>query len=332
MEANQQPPPGGNTSNATPGLIGVSFLFAVGLAVYGVRMYARSRAVVKLAIPDYLVSAGLFCEFIVLSILLATLHLGLAKHDYYISQFARTKIMHLLFYLGLVGFWASSFARMSIGSMLLSFPISKAWRVTVWVLLVIQTAMPIGADVFQLLQCRPIRAMWEQVPDAVCWSAGVSQSYGYIFAGSVLFDTQDEEAANFREALGVLSDLVFAILPVHLFWPLHRPATERVLIIVLMGFGTVAAVAGGMKIYHISAWNPRYAILRDWVPLLWWYRVEEIGLIIAACAPFLKPLLERVLHRFGASQCRFLTIGLNSVRSDREDISMEDEATIHSKH
>jgi hypothetical protein len=103
-------------------------------------------------------------------------------------------------------------------------------------------------------------------------------------------------------------------MPVHLFWSLHRPVLERMLGIVLMGFGTIAAVAGAMKIYHISAWNPRQAQFRDWIPLLWWYRVEEIGLIVAACAPFLKPLMERALQGLGASPFRFRTIRLNTVR------------------
>jgi uncharacterized integral membrane protein len=65
-----------------------------------------------------------------------------------------------------------------------------------------------------------------------------------------------------------VSDLVFASMPVHLFWSLHRPLLERVLGIVLMGFGIIAALAGAMKIHHISSWN-RAAHFRDWVPLLW---------------------------------------------------------------
>jgi hypothetical protein len=132
--------------------------------------------------------------------------------------------------------------------------------------------------------------------------------------------------------MGTISDLVFAIMPVHLVSSLHRPVTERVLIIVLMGFGTIAALAGVMKIYHISAWNPRHAVLRDWIPLLWWYRVEEVGLIVAACAPFLKPLIERVIHRFGTSQFHFPTIGLITIRSEEGIVSRADEETVRSKH
>src|SRR4051794_13987089 len=105
--------------------------------------------------------------------------------------------------------------------------------------------------------------------------------------------------------MGIASDLIFAIMPTFFIWSLRRPVTERILVNVLMALGTIAAVAGVMKLVYSTVWNARNATLRDWVPLFWWYRVEEIGLIAAACAPFLKPLIERLLDRFGVSKFRF---------------------------
>lgn len=124
------------------------------------------------------------CEIIVLICLLTAIRLGLGHHDYYISPAALINIQKCLFPLGLFGFWASSLARISIGSMLLRFEISKTWRVVLWILIAIQFTMAIGSNIFQLVQCRPIRAMWEPVPNAVCWTARQSQSYGYIYSGS----------------------------------------------------------------------------------------------------------------------------------------------------
>jgi hypothetical protein len=69
--------------------------------------------------------------------------------------------------------------------MLLRFEISRTWRVVLWTLIAIQVAMAIGANIFQLLQCRPIRAMWEPVPGAICWSADTSRIYGYVYSGSL---------------------------------------------------------------------------------------------------------------------------------------------------
>ena len=115
------------------------------------------------------------------------IHLGLGRYDYYLSPTASINILKSLFPVGLLGFWASSLARVSIGSMLLRLEISTVWRVMLWVLILIQLALAIGADIFQLLQCRPIRALWEPVPDAVCWTPGTSQSFGYIYSG-LFFD------------------------------------------------------------------------------------------------------------------------------------------------
>ncbi|KAH7071846.1 hypothetical protein BKA63DRAFT_604815 [Paraphoma chrysanthemicola] len=286
-----------NSSNATAGLVGVSILLALTLATYGYRMYTRMRPVFKLTAPDYLVTVALTCELVTLSLLFRTIQLGVSGYDEYIAPDNMITIGKLFFGLGLVGFWASSLARMSIGCMLLYFPVSKAWKVTLVVLIAIQAIMPLGANIFTLLQCRPIRAQWEPVPGAVCWSVNVSQIYGYVYAG-----------------FGTASDMAFAIMPVHLFWTLHRPLLERMLGIVLMGFGAIALLASLMKIAHISAWKPREPQFRDWVPLLWWYRVEEIGLIMAACVPFLKPIMERSLQGLGASRFRFRTIGLRTVQ------------------
>ncbi|KAH8684201.1 hypothetical protein BGZ60DRAFT_426605 [Tricladium varicosporioides] len=298
MSSDQQPPAGGNTTNTVPGFVGVSFLFTIALGTYIVRIYNRVRPTFRLTAADYIISTALLCELIVLISCFSAVHFGLGHYNCYITPNAMVKILKCLFPVGLFGFWASSLARISIGSMLLRFEITYTWRVVLWVLIVIQVAMPIGSDIFQLLQCRPIRAMWETVPDAVCWSARKSQSYGYIYSG-----------------MGITSDLVFAIMPSFFLWSLNRPLMERMLMTVLMGLGVIAAVAGAMKVYHIHSWNPREDTLRDWVPLIWWYRVEEIGLIAAACAPFLKPSIERLLCRFGSKHFGFVAFGLNTIRS-----------------
>ncbi|RYP18417.1 hypothetical protein DL765_003929 [Monosporascus sp. GIB2] len=108
-----------------------------------------------------------------------------------------------------------------------------------------------------------------------------------------------------------------------LYQNIWRPVMERVLVIILMALGTIAAVAGVMKLVHSAAWDPRKHTIRDWMPLLWWYRVEEIGLIAAACAPFLKPLIERMLGRIGVPQFRFVTIVLRTIRSNPADKANE---------
>ncbi|RYP42126.1 hypothetical protein DL767_000491 [Monosporascus sp. MG133] len=194
METDQQPSAPDYT-NATPGLVGVSVLFAVSLMAYGVRIYGRVRPAVRLAVPDYIITIALLCELIAFVCQLIAIRFGFGRYDYYLSPADHVKIM--------------------------------------------------------------------------------------------------------------------------------KPVMERILVIILMALGTIAAVAGAMKLVHSHAWDPRKNILRDWMPLAWWYRVEEMGLIAAACAPFLKPFIERMLSRFGVPQFRFVTIALRTIRSTPADAAEE---------
>ncbi|KAH7345825.1 hypothetical protein BKA66DRAFT_378395, partial [Pyrenochaeta sp. MPI-SDFR-AT-0127] len=279
-------PQGADVTNATPGLVGVSFLLAITLIAYGIRMFTRIRPIFKLSAPDYIVSAALvgLCELIAFTCFLASIAFGFGRYESYLSADIMVKILKCFYVLGLMGFWASSLARVSIGTMLLRFEISRLSRVAVWILISLQFIMATGATIFALVQCRPIRATWEQVPGSVCWSIRVPQIYGYIFSGQF-------SQINFL-ALGVSSDIAFAALPLFFIWPLNRPVMERILLSVLMALGTIAAVAGAVKAFYIHTWDPRKNSFHDLMPLFWWYRVEELGLIAAANAPFLKPTIE----------------------------------------
>ena len=52
--------------------------------------------------------------------------------------------------------------------------------------------------------------------------------------------------------MGIVSDLVFAIMPMFFIWQMNRPVIERMLITVLMALGIVAAMAGALKIVYMS--------------------------------------------------------------------------------
>ncbi|KAM5353201.1 hypothetical protein ACJZ2D_016904 [Fusarium nematophilum] len=299
MEGNQQSQAGAHVTNATPGLVGGSFFLAIALITYAIRMFTRIRPVFKLGAPDYIISAALLCELGAFACFLASIAFGFGHYESYLSADAMVKILKCFYVLGLMGFWASTLARISIGTMVLRFEISRPSRAGVWILIAIQVIMAIGATVFALANCRPIRAAWEQVPEAVCWPARVSQIYGYVFA-----------------ALGTSSDLVFAAMPLFFIWTLNRPVIERILLSVLMALGTIAAVAGAVRVVYIHIWDPQTDSLHDLMPLFWWYRVEEIGLITAACAPFLKPTIERLLSRFSTNAFGFVTMKLNTIRLD----------------
>lgn len=135
-------------------------------------------------------------------------------------------------------------------------------------------------------------------------------------------------AKRFLLAMGIVSDLVFAIMPMFFIWQMNRPVIERMLITVLMALGIVAAMAGALKIVYMSRFVLGHGdVLRQMMPLFLWFKVEEFVLAASACAPFLKAPIERTLSRFGIQKFQFVTPSLIECRQPASLIS--EAATDH---
>ena len=97
-----------------------------------------------------------------------------------------------------------------------------------------------------------------------------------------------------------MSDLICATIPVFVIWRLSRSLLERVLVCVLMASSIFATAIGIPKLYFMITFDFTSA---DGFYLMWdevfWSRMEEAIIIIAACVPLLKSPIERVLHRMG---------------------------------
>lgn len=198
---------------------------------------------------------------------------------------------------------------------MLNFQLSLARKMVIWALLIIQLAIVLASSLVMLLQCRPIHAFWESVPGGVCWSSANSQTYGYTTTGQFSFRIS-LVSAKFLRALGIFSDIVFAVLPIFFIWTLSRPVVERILLCVLMGLGICAGTAGAIKLYYIRTWRYGEEAVSHTVSVYMWYRVEEMSLVAAACAPFLKGPIESLFSRVSESRFGFVLPSLKSVSSD----------------
>jgi len=85
---------------------------------------------------------------------------------------------------------------------------------------------------------------------------------------------------------------------------------------VLMASCLLATFCGIPRIYWFRAydWGTSDAVW-ELIPELTWRYVEQRLILIAACAPFLKPLIEKGLRRLGVPTFGIPTRELNSVSS-----------------
>lgn len=111
----------------------------------------------------------------------------------------------------------------------------------------------------------------------------------------------------------MICDVAFAIMPMFFVWKLNRPLLERILISVLMELGLCATATVAVKIY-LATISDTIVVdkYRETLKVCLWCRLEEYLLIASACAPFLKPLIEWFLRRWGIAKFIYLTRDLNS--------------------
>ncbi|KAL5592354.1 hypothetical protein FOBRF1_013380 [Fusarium oxysporum] len=271
----------------------------VAILVFSVRIYTRVTPVYKLDASDYTISVAVLIEVFVYSLFIASVVSGLGRHSYDVSPEQGVKTLRYVYVVILLSTLVPALARVSVGCLLLKFASTKAWRAIIWFMIGIQAACILGTEIFQLIQCRPINAQWEEVPDARCLSAQQIWICGYATIGVALF-----------------GDLTLAIMPMFLIWKLSRSIVERCLITVLMALGLLATVAVIMrlvKMHTLDFASPER--FRTLIPIYFWLRMEEAILILASSAPMLKSPIEHVLHRFGLPMFQPMVRKLTSFHS-----------------
>lgn len=302
-----------NTNLAVPGAIAISILFAIALLFFALRLYSRVRPTLNLSASDYTISVAVFCELITYITSIIAISTGFGRSS--ITLAAQTKISKCVFVVAFFGGLAAPIARASMGAMLLRFELSTTRKMIIWALVILQALIALSSCLVMLLQCHPINAFWENVPGGVCWSNKNSQTYGYT-----------------ATSLGIFSDVVFALIPALYIWPLRRPVIERILLCVLMGLGLFAAIAASIKLNYIRTWKYGEESVGQTVSVFMWFRVEEICLVAAACAPYLKGAVEAILTRVSASKFGFILSNLQTNESKAEtttkDVSKGDTSAV----
>lgn len=124
-------------------------------------------------------------EVIVYSLFIASVASGLARHSYDVSPEEGFKVLQYVYVVILLSTLVPAVARISVGCLLLKFASTKVWRAIIWFTIGIQAACVIGTEIFQLIQCRPINAHWEEVPDAECLNAQQIWICGYATIGKL---------------------------------------------------------------------------------------------------------------------------------------------------
>ncbi|KAF5610709.1 uncharacterized protein FSUBG_2970 [Fusarium subglutinans] len=139
-------------------------------------------------------------------------------------------------------------------------------------LLRILIAYGVANTFFILLQCRPLEASWDvSVLETVQGASCLPQPGIHIMF-------------NIGSGMNIATDIMLSLAPTLFLWKLKSSLKEKILVDALMGLGMIRHGEGCMGTHklHRDPDSP-----------------EQILIMIASSAPFLKPLVQSALHRMG---------------------------------
>ncbi|KAK1754142.1 hypothetical protein QBC47DRAFT_38571 [Echria macrotheca] len=290
----------------------IFLLFSGAFCAYVSRIYIRLSKT-GLTSTDYSISAAMLADLSSTIFTSVAIGHGFGKHTSDIpgGPDSLITISNCLLCARMTGMIASGLSRISMASLLYplvqaaSWEHRKRWKCLLWGIIVSQLLLVVAYGIVQLVQyliskCHKTEAYClDPTQKTECLSPTQALVFSYT-----------------SFAIWTLSDCICTIISSLLIYPLQRPWLERAFLIVLMASCLLATLCGIPRIYYLSASDRGTSdALWELIPELIWRYVEQCLILIASCAPFLKPLIEKGLRRLGMPTFGILIRELNRASS-----------------
>ncbi|KAF2822440.1 hypothetical protein CC86DRAFT_423622 [Ophiobolus disseminans] len=269
-------------------------LHGLALVVFSGRMWSRSYPVLRMCMDDYICIIAFILVVTSSTFLLMTVPytFGHDPNAFFLSD-AQTSFKYAAIAQPLWA-WSMATIKISFALMLLRIEQARRWRQFLWAMIVVQILLGIYNTLTIFLQCVPFYKAWDLVGavPGTCWSRR-AQSVSTIGVSTI----------------NILTDFIFALLPISFLRKIQRPVRERVVIGILMGLGVFAGVASIIKITAAAQFGATNDPVSESVKLGLWSVIEELVGLIVICVPCLRSPFQHALHAFGGITTRLRHYG-----------------------
>jgi hypothetical protein len=276
------PPPPGVTPDFVNGesiayrLFVVAIFFSVlALLFLSARLFTAASIQKKWHPDDSLIIVAWFIALANSTIAMIQTRYGLGRHMWEVPAADFQEFMKIGMIGGLLTYnLATLFIKTSILSFYLRFSIDRAFRLAVYVVMVVTIGYTIPNAILVLYACRPMKAYWD-------------------FAAKATGDCVNLDAAfHTANTLNMLTDFAILLLPIWMLRPMQVPLFQKIgVALILMAGGFVCAISlMRMIVTLLGMFDPDISFhYTD--NLIWWIVEMNFG-IVCACLPSLKPLLK----------------------------------------
>ncbi|KAI1472150.1 uncharacterized protein F4812DRAFT_801 [Daldinia caldariorum] len=205
---------------------------------------------------------------------------GLGRHIYYIPVDHQSEITRWNWIVQPFGILALPIGKISVVLLLerLMGNTCVRWRWFLWMNMALFTASMISSSIISYAQCNPPRALWSQVPGAVCLDPTVNANF-----------------ALFGCAYSSFLDFTLAIIPITFVWKLRMSTQKKVGLYFLLGMGVLSGVCAAIKAAQSTELGTRQDVSWALFSLYAWSASEIFLNIVCACVATLKPLYDHLM-------------------------------------
>ncbi|KAF1814242.1 hypothetical protein P152DRAFT_265336 [Eremomyces bilateralis CBS 781.70] len=273
-------PPGASKLSEQRSLVIATTVIAVVFIV--LRLWAHARPAWIIWWDDVLVAASLpvMITLCVTGVLSFEYGSGTRTNYLTVDQFVKaTKLQVISTWLWI---WTISFLRMSIAFTILRVKNTGWWRVGLYGVILFQLALALANIFWDIGHCKPLESLWDpRITGKPC------------LTGNMAF----RKIATFS-SIHVVLDIGLSLIPIIFIRKIHRGRYEKSLLGCLMGLGLITSAFAITKLVVASyAEDAEDTKFEEYKWAIWTW-LEMMMTTIAACSPFLKPPVERLLRKW----------------------------------
>ncbi|EFQ34309.1 CFEM domain-containing protein [Colletotrichum graminicola] len=253
-------------------------VFSIASVAVGLRLVAKNMAKTWSLDDALIISALALCIAPVTFIILMVTK-GFGTHLYDLGPGDLSDILRLLYAAEIVYVIVLLLAKLSLVVFYLKIFVVKTFRIASYSLIGFLLVGQVVIGFLTVFSCHPIEKFWNRD----------------IHTGGCL-DVNQLAYAN--SALAIIQDLIILALPIAMLPGLQMNLNKKISVAMVFLLGSVGFISTIIRLQVLSVFGNSIDPTWDYAPVVWWTTVELGVVIVCACAPMIRNLIEKVFLGF----------------------------------
>ncbi|KAF4810481.1 Satratoxin biosynthesis SC1 cluster protein 4 [Colletotrichum tropicale] len=282
-------------------------VYVTALIAIGLRLIAKSFAKIW-STDDALIVAAIVIAIAPFSLVIIMATMGFGTHLYDLQSGQLTKILQLLYAAEIVYVFVLLFAKLSLVTFYLRIFTVPRFRMAAYSLIAFLVLGQVVIGFLTIFSCHPIELFWNKD----------------IHTGGCL-DINQLAYAN--SALAILQDLIILALPIAMLPGLQMNKNKKISVAVIFLLGSVGFISTIIRLQVLAVFGNSIDPTWDYVPVVWWTTIELGVVIVCACLPMIRNLVEKwfpnfKLFKWSSPKPSKDSVGSSSVGTDDKSYKM----------